>query len=133
MKSNKGVLFRLSGVVVHGLHYGKKLGFPTANIELAKAETELVRTKSGVYAGRAVVNATNKTYKAGIVIEQVDSTEPPKVEAHLLGFSGDLYGQSISIELMTLLRPFKSFKTERELKAQIEKDLKKVEKMIFLR
>jgi FAD synthase len=76
----------------------------------------------GVYAGDVVFNS--KTYKAGIIIGPLDGEGLPKIEAHLIGFKGDAYGKQAIFELKKFIRKFKKFKTEKELIARIEKDLK---------
>jgi len=50
----------------------------------------------------------------------------PKIEAHLLGFKGDLYGSYLNIYLNIYLWTFKKFKNEEELKKQIGKDVKEI-------
>lgn len=59
-----------------------------------------------------------KEYRAGIVIGPKN-----KVEAHLLGYNGDAYGQEVSLTLNKFLREYKKFTTEQELINQIKKDL----------
>lgn len=104
---------KISGVVVRGDGYGRKLGFPTVNLD---TKDEL--PKAGVYSGLAILD--NKEYRAGILINPNG-----KVEAHLLGYNGDAYGKMVTLTTGEFLRDFKKFETEEELKAQIEKDLEK--------
>lgn len=106
---------KISGIVVRGAGYGKKIGFPTANL-VVKPPSEM---KPGIYAGTAIVEG--QEYRAGIVMGPGE-----KVEAHIIDFSGDLYGREITIEIEKFLREFKKFDTEEELKAQIKEDLKQV-------
>ena len=82
----------------------------------------LKRPAFGVYAG--VVFLGDKKYQAGIIIGPLDIKGLPKIEAHLLEFTGDTYGQRATFEIKKFLRKFKKFKTEKELIAQIKKDLK---------
>lgn len=105
---------KISGEVVRGKNKGKELGFPTVNIRLKE------RTKSGVYAGMVKVGGTN--YRAGIFINKDSNL----LEAHLIGFKGDLYGQEIEIEIGEKIRDVMEFESEEELKTQIKKDLKQV-------
>ena len=105
-------MYYVTGKVVKGDGYGKKLGFPTVNLDI-RCPSEI---KIGVYAGTAEFDG--KKYNAGIVIGPSS-----KVEAHLIGFSGDLYGIEISLEIKKFLREYKKFDTEEELKEQIKKDL----------
>src|SRR3990167_1768714 len=102
----------ISGKVVKGDGYGRKLGFPTVNLETAE---ELPPT--GVYAGVAILE--DKRYKAGILINpQIENRR--KVEAHLVDYNGDAYGKEVTLQLEKFLRDYKKFDTEQELIKQIE-------------
>lgn len=106
---------KISGIVVKGDGYGKKLGFPTVNLD-TKDMLPLV----GVYVG--VANLENKEYRAGIVIgPKIEDQQ--KVEAHLIGYSGDAYGKVVTLEIKKFLRAYKHFATEEELINQIRKDI----------
>jgi tRNA A37 methylthiotransferase MiaB len=71
-----------------------------------------------------------KNYLAGIIIGPLDKYQLPKLEAHLIGFKGNLYGKKIIVTLKKYLRPFKKFKTQAGLIKQIQKDIEKV-KIIY--
>jgi len=103
----------ISGKVVKGDGYGRKLGFPTVNLEVSSTEA---LPPVGVYSGNAVLE--NKRYRAGIVIGPNE-----KVEAHLIGYAGDAYGKHVVLELKNFLRDYKNFETEVELITQIKKDI----------
>lgn len=120
--------FKISGKVIYGQGYGKALGFPTANLERREYVRRKMKIRMGVWAGYAIYNLQAKTYKlkAGIVIGPLDKYRLPKIEAHLIGFRGDLYGKKLTVTLQKYLRPFKKFKTENELKSQINKDIKNI-------
>lgn len=110
-------MYYITGIVVKGDGYGRKLGFPTVNLDiLRQAQDKPKLPEDGVYAGSVKVG--EKEYRAGIVIGPNG-----KVEAHLIGFEGDLYGIEISLEIKKFLREYKKFDTEEELKAQIKKDI----------
>ncbi len=117
--------FAVYGDVVHGDHLGRSLGFPTANLD---PHQELL-PPNGVYAcwargaeGRerealpAVVNV-------GLRPTLGSSTATPRVEAHLLDFSGDLYGRFLELEFIRHLRPERRFSALGELSAQIGRDI----------
>jgi riboflavin kinase/FMN adenylyltransferase len=101
----------MKGVVLKGKGKGKKLGFPTANLELKK------RMESGVYAG--TVKVDNKKYKAGVFV----SRDERRLEAHLLNFSGNLVGREIRIKIGDKIREVSDFNNDEELKEQISKDI----------
>lgn len=109
----------LKGVVVRGDRYGRKIGFPTANLEVKDQQLP----KDGVYAGVATME--DKKYKAGIVIG-LENKSGKKVEAHLLGYDGDAYGKEVVLEIGKFLREYKKFDSEEKLITQIKEDLKKI-------
>jgi riboflavin kinase/FMN adenylyltransferase len=105
---------KIVGSVVRGDGYGRKLGFPTVNLE---TNTEGLPPE-GIYAGSA--NLEGQEYKAGIIIGPNE-----KVEAHLIGYDGDAYGKIVDLEINKFLREYKNFDTEAELIIQIKKDISK--------
>ncbi|PIQ68632.1 MAG: FMN adenylyltransferase [Candidatus Taylorbacteria bacterium CG11_big_fil_rev_8_21_14_0_20_46_11] len=132
MKRNTKTISLTSGTVIHGQGYGRKLGFPTANLELANSSKKLLNVPTGVYAGIATIQLSGKTYKSGIVVEPEAKGKPVKVEAHLLDFSGDLYDLELRLELQAYVRPFLQFGTEQELIKQIRADIALIEKITKL-
>ncbi len=98
--------------MIKGDGYGRKLGFPTVNLEI---RTEALPPE-GVYAGVATLD--NVKYKAGIVSDPLK-----KIEAHLIGYNGDAYGKEVTLEIKKFLRAFKKFDIEEELIIQIKKDI----------
>ena len=107
----------ISGKVIKGDGYGKKLGFPTVNLE-----TKDKLPRAGVYAGTAslILEGALNTYRAGILINPTGKTE-----AHLIGYNGDAYGREVTLEINRFLREYKKFNTEEELISQIKEDLTK--------
>lgn len=105
------------GEVVKGDGYGKKLGFPTVNLEVESGDHKGHIPEEGVYAGTAELESVK--YRAGIVVGPND-----KLEAHLIGYNGDAYGKMVTLNINKFLRGYKKFSSEDELKRQIEKDLK---------
>ena len=118
-------MFEISGKVVAGEKIGRRLGFPTANLDRRQFVRSRQRIKLGVWAGRAVL-PEGKTFKAGIVIGPLDKRGLPKIEAHLLGFNGNLYGQRLRLVFGLYLRPFKKFVNEQVLQKQIAKDIARI-------
>jgi riboflavin kinase/FMN adenylyltransferase len=113
----------IKGRVIRGDGYGKQIGFPTLNIDRKDFIKNKINLNFGVYSGLATLN--KKIYRAGIVIGPLDKKKLPKIEAHLLGYSGDVYGRQVVLEIGKFIRKYKKFKTESELIKQIGKDLKK--------
>lgn len=112
----------ISGKVIRGDGYGRKIGYPTINLDRRNFLRMKKGLKFGVYAGK--VKLLGKTYKAGIVIGPIDKKGLPRVEAHLIRYIGNAYGVKVTLELKKFIRKFKKFKTEKELITQIKKDLK---------
>lgn len=122
----------IEGKVLKGAGYGKKLGFPTANLDRKQYLQDKMELPLGIYAGVAFLHHVKKIRKAAIVIGPLDKKKIPKIEAHILGFKGRLYGKKLTLYLYSFLRPFEIFKTERLLIAQIKKDVKRVEKEVAM-
>jgi len=114
--------YTIFGKVIKGDGYGKKIGFPTLNIDRKNFLSFKKKPTFGVYSGAVTLN--QKIYKAGIVIGPLDKKELPKIEAHLIGYKGDAYGKIVVLEIGKFIRKFKKFKSEKELVAQIKKDIK---------
>ena len=112
--------FELSGNIVRGAGRGRTLGFPTANV----AVVQELQPAHGVYAARARVG--DELIDAAVSIGIVPTfghDNAITVEAYLLDFSGDLYGQELRLEFVRRLRPEKRFKGPDELIAQINLDV----------
>lgn len=111
---------RVRGLVVRGRGEGAELDAPTANLSTAPFAA---LPSHGVYAGR--VELDGEVYPAAI------SVGPPptfpdadvEIEAHLIGFRGDLYGRVLTIELLEYLRPQRRFDDSAELAAAIREDI----------
>lgn len=113
--------FVLSGPVIYGSQRGRIIGFPTANIEIWD---EQVVPANGVYAckievaGRTYLSATNVGVRP-----TVSGGGRLAVEAHILDFEGDIYGQEVKLSFLGHVRPEKKFNGLDELKAQIGRDV----------
>ena len=119
----------LSGTVLHGLRNGSAMEFPTANLCF---EPGVLVPRRGVYAswillpdGSARTGVTNVGVRPtfggnGIVT----------AETHILGFSGDLYGQKLTVEFHAFLRPERGFDSPAELKEQIRRDAERAAALV---
>ncbi len=112
----------LTGAVVSGRHLGRRLGVPTANLHLPE---DLVCPKHGVYACRAWVGETAYVAVTNIGTRPTVNGKGVTVEAWLLGYTGDLYGKSVTLEFHRYLRGEEAFSSLEALKAQIQKDKEK--------
>jgi riboflavin kinase/FMN adenylyltransferase len=108
----------VEGTVGHGDHRGVALGFPTANLNVPP---DLLVPALGIYAGAAL------GHRAAISIgtnPHYGGTER-RVEAFLLDYEGDLYGQRIVLELWERLRDEAAFDSEADLVAAIDRDVER--------
>ncbi len=112
--------YRLAGEVVAGDARARQLGFPTANL---RVDASKLLPAYGVYAGMACWPGGRRRCVVNIGIRP--TFEPPQlqVEAHLLDFDGNLYGQTMTLELETYLRPERAFRSVGELVDQIHQDV----------
>ena len=106
----------VDGIVVVGDERGGTLGFPTANLSV---EPHLLVPAFGIYAGaalggRAAISIGTNPHYGGL---------ERRIEAHLLDFEGDLYGQRLVVELWQKLRDERAFESEAELIEQIARDV----------
>jgi len=112
--------FAIEGKVLHGDKRGQEIGFPTANIDMGP----FIRPLFGVYAAK-VRHAGDEEAKPAVVNIGVRPTVDGSrelMEAHILDFDQDIYGQNWSIELWAFMRPEKKFPDLEALKVQIAKD-----------
>jgi riboflavin kinase/FMN adenylyltransferase len=124
-KIGRHVLATLSGTVEHGKGYGRTLGYPTVNIALSEEQ----KLREGVYAG-SVILPNGSGFPAGIVITDEEGGKSRRAEAHLIGFSGDVYGTEVIFEVISFLRPYRKFDRQEDLIAQIGEDIKEVQRMV---
>ena len=120
--------YSLEGDVIHGEHRGNRLGFPTANLDIAG---DRLLPAKGVYA--SCVNVGGKRYIAvtniGVRPTFDDPLETPRVEPHLLDQQEDLYGQYLRLELIKYLRPEKAFDSSQDLIDQVKRDIQKTREL----
>jgi riboflavin kinase/FMN adenylyltransferase len=109
----------LSGQVMHGAQRGRLLGFPTANLSILP---ERAIPADGVYACFVWVNNQRFPAITNIGIRPSFAGAERTVEAHLLGFSGDLYRLDLRMEFVERLRPEKRFEDLDDLTGQIQAD-----------
>jgi riboflavin kinase / FMN adenylyltransferase len=109
----------LEGTVVKGFERGRTIGVPTVNLDCGDQHVPA----DGVYVGRCDVDGAVHT--AAVSIGSAPTFEDAKwqIEAHLLDFSGDLYGRTLQIEMVDWLRDQRKFHGIDELKQQIARDL----------
>jgi len=117
----------LSGQVVAREQRGRQLGFPTANLALPLHK---LLPALGVYAGWAKVDGDCWPCVLNIGVRPSFGGRPVCVEAHLLDFSGDLYGKSLEIKLDLRLRAEMRFSDVSALEAQIASDVREARRAL---
>jgi riboflavin kinase/FMN adenylyltransferase len=119
--------FSLTGQVSKGDERGKTLGFPTANIIPEQGQA---LPADGVYAAWASTGEGIHPAVANIGLRPTFGSEECLLEAHLLDFEGDLYGQELKIEFIERLRDEIRFPNAEELKNQMARDVKRARELL---
>ena len=125
-----GRAYAITGTIVHGEQRGRRLGFPTANIELLHGEMAV--PAPGVYA--VTVSIEGSIYEGMGNIGNnptFNDVEHARLEVNLFNCNGDLYGKTMSVQFHKYIRAEKKFSGVEELCRQIEED-KKAIKTYFL-
>lgn len=108
------------GKVVEGMHIGRTIGFPTANMEGG-----CMLPGAGVYACIARVGADEYPAMVNIGLRPTfDDRRKSTVEAHIAGFSGNLYDLELDLQFLRRLRSERRFNSPKELQRQLARDLK---------
>tara|TARA_Y100001970_G_scaffold166297_1_gene203368 strand:+ start:964 stop:1884 length:921 start_codon:yes stop_codon:yes gene_type:complete len=112
----------IEGTVKKGRQVGKKIGFPTCNIDIK----DYVLAKPGVYAVKVLKKNDTKYIKgiANLGFRPTFNQKKILLEVHLFNFSGNLYNKILFVEFLKFIRKEKKFKNINQLRAQIKTDLK---------
>ncbi len=116
--------YAIAGRVIEGDRLGRQLGFPTANLDA----TGLVLPANGVYSGCTKVKGQLHRVALNIGFRPTVASVKPqlRVEAHLLDFDGNLYGEEMEVEIAGKLRDERKFASPAELREQIACDIAQV-------
>ena len=116
----------ISGRVQKGKQLGKKIGFPTANIDIKN----YVLANTGVYSVKAKISNENNFLKgiANLGYRPTFNGKKILLEVHLFNFSGNLYNKYLTVDFLKFIRKEKKFKSIEHLKKQIKIDLIKAKK-----
>ncbi len=119
-----GVSYRIRGTVMHGMHLASSLGFPTANI-LPPEEKYLPRF--GVYRVFSEIGGRTLRGLANLGVKPtVPGARKALLEVYFPDYSGDLYGQTLSVVFDEFLRPERKFPDLAALRQQISEDLQRI-------
>jgi riboflavin kinase / FMN adenylyltransferase len=116
----------IAGEVMHGDKRGRELGYPTANMILAKGIT----LKHGIYAVRAEVNGTTHAGVASFGRRPTFDDGAPRLEVHLFDFTGDLYGKMMQVAFIGYIRPELKFDGAEPLIRQMGEDSRTARAML---
>ena len=123
-KANKALTrnWSIEGIVEKGRQQGKKIGFPTCNIDIK----DYVIPMLGVYAVTVYKKNSKKPLKAIANLGYRPTFNQKKIllEVHIFNFSGNLYNKYLSVEFIKFIRKEKKFKNVNQLRKQIQNDLK---------
>ena len=112
--------FAVEGIVQHGHKLGRTIGFPTANLLMG----DYIRPAYGVYAVRGRLSGGRVIDGvANLGIRPIMDVPEELLEPHFLDFTGDLYDQSIEVEMIRFMRPEEKLFDFAELKTWIERDV----------
>jgi riboflavin kinase/FMN adenylyltransferase len=123
-----GRAYAISGRVVHGDELGRRLGIPTANLEV----TGLVLPPNGVYAAHA--STGGRTFAAAVNVGLRPTLREPqpqmRVEAHLLDFDDNLYDQELELTFVEKIRHEQRFDSIAALQQQIRRDIARTRELL---
>ncbi|MBO7624825.1 MAG: riboflavin kinase [Bacteroidales bacterium] len=112
----------LHGTIIHGDRIGRTIGFPTANLQTADPLPE-----RGVYVARMVWKSGSGYGMLNIGTRPTVNGTTLRVEMHLLDFQGDLYGETVSVQLLHFLRQEMRFAGTEALRQQLLADRQQTE------
>lgn len=115
-----GRRFSVTGEVVKGEGRGKSLGYPTLNINYPEYKVQI---KKGVYGVECTVDGEIYKGVANYGNKPTFDNEKIQLEVYLEGFSGDLYGKTVTVEFVRFIREIHKFDSDEELKAQLAEDV----------
>jgi riboflavin kinase/FMN adenylyltransferase len=124
-----GRSYAVTGVVEHGDKRGRALGFPTVNLGVPPSR---LLPRDGIYAVWAHVNGTRVAAAASLGVRPTFGAGERRLEAFLLDWSGDLYGDRVKAEFVKRLRDELRFSSAAELAEQIAKDVVETRKALGL-
>ena len=122
----RGAYF-IGGEVEHGRQVGRTYGFPTLNLSVPKNK---LLPPDGVYGGVAATPEGNFQTIVNIGARPTFGVEERKIEAHLLDFSGDLYGAAVRVYPTRFLRPISRFTCAEALKEQLARDKESLQREV---
>ena len=121
-----GKNYFITGNVFEDRKVGSKIGFPTVNIKIDKDKQCL---KNGVYHGAILISGEWKKAVINYGARPTFDLNDKLIEAHVIDFNGDLYGENLTVRFDGFLREIQKFVSVEQLKNQLEKDVEKVKNL----
>ena len=121
-----GKNYFITGNVFEDRKVGSKIGFPTVNIKIDKDKQCL---KNGVYHGAILISGEWKRAVINYGARPTFDLNDKLIEAHVIDFNGDLYGENLTVRFDGFLREIQKFVSVEQLKNQLEKDVEKVKNL----
>jgi riboflavin kinase / FMN adenylyltransferase len=118
---------RLEGIVIRGDGRGRRLGYPTANV---RPERYAAVPADGVYAGRVVLGGKRLATAVSVGTNPTFEGRERRVEAYVLDFDDDLYGDEIGVEFTARLRGQERYDLMEDLVAQIGRDVERTRQIV---
>lgn len=119
--------FSLTGPVIHGDARGRSIGFPTANLHVPE---RMAVPAHGVYAAWVVSGPSEHGAVVNVGVRPTFGEDVLTVEAHLLDFEGDLYGEELTVRFLRRLREERRFAGVDELTSQIARDVEDARRIL---
>ena len=120
--------FYLSGKIIKGDELGRKIGYPTANLNIF--EKYKLKPQNGVYLIRTKLKKQTYFGMMNIGIRPTISAKNNQIETHLFNFNGNLYDHEMTLEILEKIRVEKKFESIEKLKIQLDIDKRYCQKLI---
>jgi len=115
-----GHKYSVTGIVGHGRELGRTFGFPTINIQ---PPSDKILPPNGVYVSECIISEEHRRAVTNLGIKPTVGGRKIGIETNIFDYSGNLYGQEITVQFLKFLRAEKKFESVYELQQQIEKDI----------
>jgi FAD synthase len=115
-------MITIQGEIVTGRQDGRKIGFPTANVDVDHSLFPIENIQPGIYAAKIKVHGkwhNSATYYGKALTYNFDTVV---LESHILDFDEDIYGETVDLQLLEFVRPVVKFDSLESLKIQIDLD-----------
>ena len=111
-------MLEVESEIIHGQKLGSRMGFPTANMDIAGRDD----IPNGVYRSVVEVDGVEYTAMSNVGVRPSVDGKTRLLETYLFGYDGDLYGRRLKVRLCERIRDERKFASVDELKAQLERD-----------